>query len=150
MQDSPQSSAAACGAAATIGPAKEDHFLQLVLRLTVDATTASTPHCQLYYLKRYAEELTREGKPLKLARADLETILIKRIQDAAKEGTPNVFRFLADCFHRANDEVYSKGLPAALRPGVVQELQRQLVDYSVLLLSCPELFELGDPPPYAM
>nr|CEL66143.1 TPA: ubiquitin conjugation factor, putative [Neospora caninum Liverpool] len=150
MADSPQAPSAADGTAATISPAKEDHFLQLVLRLTVDPATAASPHCQVYFLKRYAEELTNEGRPLKLARADLETILIKRIQDAFKEGTPNVFRFLADCFHRANDEVYSKGLPAAARPALVQELQRQFVDYAVLFLSCPELFELDDPIPYAM
>ncbi|PFH36053.1 U-box domain-containing protein [Besnoitia besnoiti] len=136
--------------ATEISPAKEDHFLQLVLRITLDPAAASSPHCQLYYLRRYAEELKQAGKPLKLTRDDFETVIIKRIQDAAAEGSPNVFRFLADSFHRANDEVYSKGLPAALRLEVIQDLQRQLVNYAVLLLSCPELFELGDMPPCQM
>lgn len=44
----------------------------------------------------------------RLARSELETILIKRVQDAARDGEPNLFKFFSDSFHRANDEVYSK------------------------------------------
>ncbi|PHJ21474.1 u-box domain-containing protein [Cystoisospora suis] len=142
------------GGGSEISPAKEDHFLQLVLRVTVDskmgAGTGAASHLQLHYLKSYAEELLREGKRLRLARSELETILIKRVQDAARDGDPNLFKFFSDSFHRANDEVYSKGLPASQRASAVQAVQRELVNYAVLLLSCPELFELGDPPPYKM
>lgn len=52
-----------------ISPTKEDHFLQLVLRVTVDskmgAGTGPASHLQLHYLKSYAEELIREGKRLR-------------------------------------------------------------------------------------
>ncbi|KAL8436354.1 hypothetical protein Efla_005980 [Eimeria flavescens] len=132
-------------AAAVSLAAREDRFLQAALRIRVGE--AALPGC-LFLPKTAAESKDETGVP-RLRLESVPEAMIELTVLLWNSKTQNVFQFLAESFHRLSDDAYTKYLPAESRVAAAAAVQQQLVNNAVLLLTCLELFELGDPPPVA-
>ncbi|OEH79501.1 ubiquitin conjugation [Cyclospora cayetanensis] len=124
---------------------KEDRFLQATLRVRVN--DGFFPNC--VFLPKTMEECRREGQPPRMRIELVQEILIEMTQILWANKSGNLFRAAAEAFHKISDDTYTKYLPTETRAESAAAVQEQLVNYTVLLLTCLELFELEDTPPTA-
>ncbi|KAM5581292.1 putative ubiquitin conjugation factor E4 [Rosa sericea] len=121
----------------------EDIILRKIFQVSL--TEPAEPNSRVVYLEMTAAEILSEGKPMRLTRDLMESILIDRLMGSFAAAVEPPFQYLVGCYRRAYDEgrkitvMKDKNLRADME-SVIKQAKKLSVSYCRIHLGNPEAF----------